>query len=194
MDSAHVLSLNHYPGVDMEVAPGFALPKGFHVQPFGELSGRGEDDPIHATRLERDGWRVVTKGAFKSSDPRFFFAIDPPRVHEKPTRSGGPTLRVSLHGIHERDGSWYVETSQLVSSSGQVIADLDRTDWADLDHNGDVLFASSGCLYRLRTPKGRTKECPPPTLVADLNDMRFEPLAPSATARSWPKSARQGNF
>jgi hypothetical protein len=186
---SHSLRLNHW---ETTLAIGFSVPTEFRVELLGERSGWGEDDPINFMRLERDGWRLASEGG-KGSDPRFSFPIDSPQVLEKSIKGkGGATLRVSLHGIHERDGTWYVETSQVAAASGEVVADLGRTDWADLDYNGDVLYASQGRLYRLRKRKRQAAAWSEPILVADLNSLHFQPVAPPARALSWPKSARSG--
>jgi len=46
--------LNHR-SAEMKLAEGFQLPKFVVVKPLGDYSGWGEDDPIHAQRLIRDG-------------------------------------------------------------------------------------------------------------------------------------------
>lgn len=50
----------------------------------------------------------------------------------------------------------------------------------DVDHNGRILFGEMGCLYAWENfPKAK------PTLIADLNDNVFEPIAPTEWAKSW---------
>jgi hypothetical protein len=172
----------------MTLAPGFALPDGFRVQPLGEHSGWGEDDPITSDRMARDGWNFAT-GGHGAHGLDLTWRFDPPHVAEKPVKGrDGPTLRVNLHGINEKQGQWYVETAQIVGPSGDLILDLGRTDWADLDHNGDVLYAASGRLYRFKvrrsTSRWRDTE---PILVADLNDMSFQRVVSPSRARTWPR-------
>ena len=54
-------------------------------------------------------------------------------------------------------------------------------DWADADHNGDMLYALAGCLYRIRAGDLMTGDA---LLVADLNGMVFEPMkAPDEALR-----------
>jgi hypothetical protein len=187
------LQLNHPPSGDMSPAPEFSLPTHFAVEPLGEASGRGEDDPIAGVRHHRDGWRLASEGQMSDYefDAELHWRIDPPRVIERPIRgSDGSVLQLGIHGVGERDGTWYVQTGAVASSDGAVIADLGRIDWADLDHNGDTLFAKNGCLFRLPRDRIKTGDRPgTPTLVADLNDRRFEPVAAPAFARAWPKSS-----
>jgi hypothetical protein len=63
-DSSMRLRLNHrrepyHRKNEMALADGFKLPKRFAVEPLWEHAGWGEDDPIRAMRLERDGWLFV---------------------------------------------------------------------------------------------------------------------------------------
>ncbi|WP_068875149.1 MULTISPECIES: hypothetical protein [unclassified Phenylobacterium] len=175
------------------------LPKGFRVQPLGPGSGWGEDDPIHAMRQHRDGWRLAAEGSPGQEAPRdpdaeppaVWVTFDRPWVMQKPLRKGGPFLQTSLHGIRERDGRWYVETAQIVSGA-DVLADLGRIDWADVDGLGDTLYSQDGKLFRLRLAAGQVP--PAPTLVADLNPLSFERRTSPPAARVWPDSARKGNI
>jgi hypothetical protein len=114
-----------------------------------------------------------------------------PEILAKPlnTRSGLLyTLRVARHGRFERDGRSNVETAELVGPGPEqaTLRELGRVDWADLDHNGDVLWAWAGKLWRLPRPR-RVADfaTAAPRLLADFNDMRFEAIAPPAAARKW---------
>ena len=42
----------------MAVAEGFELPASLKINQLGEGPGSGEDEPIHRSRMQRDGWRV----------------------------------------------------------------------------------------------------------------------------------------
>lgn len=186
-DDARTLRLNHRLGHESHVADGFTLPKTFRVKGLGERPGWGEDAPIHTMRLARDGWSEVLAGEasdYTSKGP-FSWVYYAPMVVEKAVR-GKARLRVSLHGIGERDGPWYVQTAHVVDEAASPIAELGRIDWADLDHTGDVLFARNGCLYRL-SGHNLTGEA---ALVADLNALRFQPRVAPGFANGWPKSAR----
>jgi hypothetical protein len=190
------LELNHRPagdewardGDETHLAPDFRLPDGFRVRPFGERPGWGEDDPIYSARLERDGWRPTDEGGApqENRDGPVWITFDPPFVRAKPLRRDGLELRLALHGIKERDGRWYLETGQIVAPGDHILADLGRVDWADVDHNGDVLVSQGGRLFRMRIPPHATAVLSAPALVADLNDMRFERRSTPPEARTWP--------
>jgi hypothetical protein len=81
-----------------------------------------------------------------------------------------------------------VETAELVGPGPDqsTLRKLGRIDWTDLDHNGDVLWAWAGKLWRLPRPK-RVPDfaTAAPRLLADFNDMGFEAIAPPASAQRW---------
>lgn len=184
------LALNHRSG-HMELAEGFAVPTGLDVRRLGTCAGSGEDEPILTMRLERDGWRLKEAGLrSKDRQSTVHYPFDSPRVVEKQLGRQGLAVRVNLHGIGEEGGTWYVETSQVVGPTG-VLEDLGRVDWADVDHNGDVLFARDGCLFRRRHAQLRSgAKAEPAKLVADLNDLHFDSIVSPRSARSWPRNAR----
>lgn len=187
------LRLNHLPGPGMQLADGFAIPAGFKVAPLGDHSGRGEDDPIAAIRLARDGWTMAAAGncpGHRGNAP-IGQRIDPPAVLEKPLGRRDMVLRVSLRGTSKHHGARYRQTSRVVGPAG-VLEDLGQVDWSDIDHNGDVLFARDGCLFRRphRQLRSGVATREPPKLVADLNDLRFERRAAPGPAQSWPAPAR----
>ena len=186
------LSLNHRTGDEFVLADGFSLPQGFRITPFGERPGWGEDDPICMTRLAREGWRTVSQGEVSpySGKGLFRWKIDPPMVMEKSIgKANRALLRVRLHGIGQRDGSWYAQSAQVVVTKNEQSLELGEIDWADTDHNGDVLFARGGCLFRLKQPL-ISADAASPKLVADLNALTFEARTAPGFATGWPKSAR----
>lgn len=186
-DDERTMRLNHRPGNESSLASGFRLPKTFRLKALGERPGWGEDAPIHTMRLARDGWTEVLPGEVSEyqSTGSFRWVYHKPMVVEKAAR-GEARLRVSLDGIGERNGPWYIQTAQIVSSDGLISVELGRIDWADVDHTGEVLFAREGCLYRLSGSDLMAQ----PLLVADLNAMGFERRSAPAFATNWPKTKR----
>lgn len=76
---------------------------------------------------------------------------------------------------------------------GAERCELGRPDWADWDHDGSLLVAERGCLFRRDV--ARIFERPgsaAPRLVADLRAMRFEAMAPPPEAKAWPFGPQQG--
>jgi hypothetical protein len=197
-DSRMRLRLNHRPEPyhhrdEIALAEGFRLPKRFVVEPLGEHAGLGEDNSIRGMRLRRDGWLFVQgpQGKRWAFDAPVGLTTEAPEIVAKPmnTRAGLQyTLRVACHGAYERDGRASVETAELVGPgpTQSILRELGRVDWADLDHNGDVLWAWAGKLWRLPRPK-RVADfaTAAPRLLADFNDMRFEAIAPPASTKRW---------
>jgi hypothetical protein len=171
------------------VADGFTVPKRMRVEPLGDRPGWGEDDPICWMRLQRDGWRLLGDPAaarYHGVTGPFGWSYPVPLVIEKGLQAKKGILQLSTHAVFERQGRTYVQTAALVNAEGGSL-DLGRIDWADLDHNGDVLYAAEGCLYRLdpvqafKSGTGLTAA----KQVADLNDMVFEPIKAPDNATRW---------
>ncbi|MGE0045279.1 MAG: hypothetical protein AB7T08_05925 [Hyphomonadaceae bacterium] len=185
--------LNHRGG--FEAPKDSAIPRQVKVLPLNERAGAGEDDPFHMIRLMRDGWNYGERpqASWQPYGSRVSLVFDPPRLRTKPLHlalSGRKAaakdgmLRVFTHARFEKDGRSYVETADALDKNGELILDLGRVEWADLDHNGDVLYAMEGCLYRIP----RTKDAArfgEPKRVADLNDMKFEAVRAPERARHW---------
>src|SRR5262249_1418970 len=135
---------------EMQLADSIKLPKGTRVEPFGPYSGRGEDNPIHEALLTKNGWMCTGTG--KVTEHKFSaplsWSFDPPEIWSKknPVQSD-LMLHSALLGIHMREGPWRV-LNHSVAQSDQTIVDLGQSDWADWDHNGDLLYGRDGCLFR----------------------------------------------
>ncbi len=185
------LLLNHHSGHrEMITPPNATRPTKLKVTGLGDYSGGGEDNPIFAQRLMRDGWSIsdevnVKEQAFTAP---VWIVYDPPRVRARKIPGGAKvaaTLRVLTHGYHEQGGRSWVETAEVVAGDGERIRDFGRVDWADIDHNGDILLSREGRLERLRRKAIMTSE--PPQIVADLHDMTFEPIAAPEWAETWDR-------
>lgn len=115
-EKENVISLNHR-DPEMSLAEGFALPASFVVQPCGDRSGGGEDDPVCSRRMERDGWRFDDQHGETTEhrEAKIWIRFEPPLVWTKPHRhSGRYSLEMLTHGIKETEGSWYVLEHRVV--------------------------------------------------------------------------------
>jgi hypothetical protein len=177
------LLLNHRAN-EMELAPDFRVPSWLKVTPFGKHPGWGEDDPIWSTRLERDGWRYIGGGRFKvDRTARVLITHNPPIVWEKdhPQEPNRYVLRMSITGIKEKDGPWYLTEHEVLDRSSGETSSLGRSDWADWSASGDLLYAQKGKLYRCEC------EVPlRPRMLQDFSDKAFRELAPPQEALRWP--------
>ncbi|HEV2836467.1 MAG TPA: hypothetical protein VGW58_14165 [Pyrinomonadaceae bacterium] len=179
--------LNHRAN-EMQLAEGFALPRGFQVNPLGRGSGRGEDDPIVNQRLARDGWRFVQDGEAKQHGTRSSIWIEykPAIVWSKPNtpKHNRYELEMRICGINQRNGPWYVVEHVVRDKSNGSMIDLGRADWADWCHSGDLLFALDGQLFRLGLSRsGALKKLSDAKLVIDLRDRKFKEVAPPSPYR-----------
>jgi hypothetical protein len=137
-----------------------ALPPPYtRVLPMGEYSGSGEDAPIEHRRLTRDGWALtdtITKAQYTFNpvtapdDPsvKFQWKTEGAEIWTKPLKDGARLHRIrDQHG--EIGGRSLVMTAKL-SFPNDTETNLQRVDWVDVDHTGDILFARNGSLYRLK--------------------------------------------
>lgn len=152
------------------------------IRELGDQPGSGEDNPILSMRLARDGWTFVnaqsqTHEHGDKSGSRLWLTFDPPVRRLKAIPDSYLEIQVTWHGLRERDNRWYVETLEIVGPRDEELS-LGRIDWADLDHNGDVLFSADGCLVRAKVRLGTDGIEAKTKVVADLNSMIFEEIAP----------------
>jgi len=167
------------------------LPADFVVSHTGEYCKRHNRDQ---TAQANQGWILKSKGADGAPTPKMRFVYSPPWVCVKPhPTQAGVTLERSTLGMGEVNGPFTVYSYRLLetppkpasASAGEALAsDLGRLDWADWDHDGSLLFAEHGCLYRraLATRVAKT----PVKLVAALGDQVFSNVLPPEEARKWP--------
>lgn len=185
--SEKTILLNHVDGY-LTLDDKFTLPKKLRVKPFGQHSGRGEDDPIYTARLIRDGWKVTHVGKSRSGwGTKVSWVIDPPHIYQKHMpRNKGVSLQMHLKGIHEKQNSWYLIDHEIVTRSGDTILKLPQTSWADWDSDGDLLYADGGKLFRLNASdicQGVTSSNA--KKIADFSDARFSELPPPPEALVW---------
>jgi hypothetical protein len=183
------LRLNHRVG-EATLAPGFRLPRGFHVQPLGDRSGGGEDYPIAALRQCRDGWEETQ--ALVAREHRLgapvWVEYDPPEIWTRPCPSAARPFQLlrMTRGLHELDGPWYITEYALRDSSSGAEQVLGRADWADWSPAGDLLLARDGKIYRLALTEDHLPvELDRARELIDLAMAKFEHRRPPQEARSW---------
>lgn len=181
--------LNHRPA-EMALAAGFSVPRWLKVYPFGDRPGWGEDDPIWSTRLQRDGWSLVSYPAGTKDDfgTKVWIEFSPAITWRKPNPVSPKrySLVMAITGIKERGGPWYL-TEHTVNRQEEHADKLGRTDWADWSHSGDLLFAMDGCLYRVPCKRGTLGELESAAKIADFSKLEYEPKKAPEIATRWPK-------
>ena len=113
--SQNRIALNHRDG-EMGLADGFSLPKWLTVKQYGERPGWGEDDPVWSERLGRDGWTVVSYPTGTKDDfgAKVWIEFAPPINWRKrnPKWPKRYSLEMSITGLKERDGPWYLTVTR----------------------------------------------------------------------------------
>jgi hypothetical protein len=188
-ETSRRILLNHR-DKEMDLADGFKVPKRFEVRPFGVYAGWGEDNPVWFERLEREGWIRSSEGASKwnAPDAEVWIQFDPAPSWDKqhPRWAGRYVLRMSLLGVKEKNGPWYLIDHTVIDKVGNPVLPLGKTDWADWAHSGDLLFAKGGKLWRLRMSVDEPPSIDQAALVADLSDRVFEARKAPPEALCWP--------
>lgn len=168
-ESRDRIVLNH-PYGDLKRDPSSRLPSKLQVREMGLFGRGGEDFPLLGMRLARDGWHAVGGARLPLEYAR--------------GRPKDPSLALHMHilSVNERGGDWYVVEHRVIRREGrraEVALDLGRTEWADWDARGDLVYAKGGVLLRRRLQRGVLGE---PAVVIDLRDRTFvaRPAPPEA--------------
>jgi hypothetical protein len=119
---------------------------------------RGEDEPVFAQRLTRDGWALVQEGDIHFDGRRF--VTDVPELRRK---AGG-------HGEHLEMARSVEGFSRIdrfaLTTRGEIRFDLPVAS-ADFDQTGRLVAARDGLLLHLKPGRKTLSE----HVIADLNDM-----------------------
>jgi len=94
---------------------------------------------------------------------------------------------MSILGIGGQNRPSVVTEHRLVGKDG-YLGQIGESDWSDWAPNGDLLFAQSGCLFRLRCKDGKFGPIEESEQIADFNALKFHRCEAPGTARSWPKN------
>jgi hypothetical protein len=113
--------------------------------------------------------------------------FDPPETWERahPLWPKKYTLQMSILGIKERNGPWYLIEHSVFGENGYA-GMIGRSEWADWSREGDLLFTQSGCLFRLRPSKGAFGLIEESEQIADFNNLEFQRVEPPEDAQMWP--------
>lgn len=170
MDSYSV-RLNHF-STEAEPHPDFQNGcRKFRVVSFAKH--RGEDDTVWHDSLKRHGWNFKQRGTWGDYEeaPGLAWQAKTPEIWRKPHSKRKLQLEMSVEGIGEHNGRWYVVNHRIVDNSQAEILNLGRQDWADWAHNGDLVYTKDGRLFRRKTTKGSLKT---EIQIADFSENRFQ--------------------
>lgn len=183
--------LDYQPWERMEVPEGYSVPKWLGIERLGRKGGWEEFDLSSpwSKRLQRDGWQLIDHpaGTKDKLGSAMRLELDPPFIWRKanPVLSEEFALQMTILGIGGEGSPPIVSEYQLIGKKGYRET-IGRSEWADWSKEGHLLFAQSGCLYRLRPVRGKFGSIEESEMVADFNNLRFERVAPPEAARLWP--------
>jgi hypothetical protein len=165
------------------------VPKWLKVEQFGNRPGWGEDDLVYFARLEPDGWELV-EAPTKTKDDfggRVWIEFSPPLRWRKrnPKWPKRHSLEMSIIGIQEKDGPWYLVEHAVTRRHDQT-DNIGRSDWADWSRSGDLLFGMDGCFYRAPCKEGVLVALHDAAKIGDFSQLHFEPIQASSEFRRWP--------
>lgn len=121
---------------------------------------------------------VESEGHFVNEKYDMFMSLNPPDIHVKAHE--GLILEMKTLGFHEKNGPPWVQEFRVLDMSDQVVIDLEKIDWADWDHNGDLLFSKDGCLFRAKRDR-----LDMPVLLVDLTGNKFKPITAPEEFKVW---------
>jgi hypothetical protein len=154
-------------------------PKELFVNPNPFASG--EDYPIYANRLERDGWRYTQHGDFRLRNGEWITQLDERCVKSDTTRRF--ELEMTLTGIKSQTpGASFVFKYMLRDVVNQKACPVDADNWADWDRSGRLLFSKDGQLFAAQPMPGADLD---PRRVADFTGNKFEEVKSPASALVW---------
>ena len=167
--------LNHRPE-QAHLHPDHAPPQ-LHVTPNPDA--QGEDYPIWARRMARDGWQQVQAGRYPYSQ-HHGWVTERIETWQKPAAKGR-LLRYELLGIDAKQVEGSYTEAYSVQATNTPWVSLPDARWADWDQHGRLVFVSEGRLYTALL-EGKTLV---QTLLADFNHYAPTTIAPPVWARSW---------
>jgi hypothetical protein len=169
-----VVLLNHKPAVAKPHKK--HEPHGLSVIPNPQA--QGEDDPIFAQRLERDGWQLQDAWKIEYRGYSKLFHTVQPEVREK----AGPNRTYVIRLTRSIERLDYSEEFELRHVNGSLVTKIDRASWADWDQQGRLVFARDGKIFAASIKdSGNLVE----DLLIDLNPSKPKQLAPPEWATKW---------
>jgi len=138
---------------------------------------------------EKYGWELVDPGEESETPYRDKGKISNlfrrPRVARKMNGLANQKAAVLYHellGFDESQGDYKVLSFHVERKDGTKI-DIGRAQWADWDHNGDLLFSRNGALTRVSWKSGYDLDAA--QRLADFSDQRIEALEAPKWALKW---------
>lgn len=150
------------------------------LEAFQEQFGFLEGGKIWAEKFFKEKAEATSKKAEERKNKKYdmFMTLDPPDVHVK--TDDDCVLEMTTFGFHETNGPPWVQEYRVLTKDGDEVFNLGKTDWADWDHNGDLLFSQNGCIFR-----SKRDNLSDPIQLVDLTGSKFSPVSAPEEFRSW---------
>ncbi len=152
------------------------LPEGVHVALRENV--QGEDEPLYADRLERDGWKLQTKWVIENRGYPEMFRTQQPEIREKRSPIGSFAIRLT----RSMSGLDYAEEFKLLGREGRPVLQLSEISWIDWDQQGRLVFARHGKLFE---GAWSDEEMLTERLLVDLNDEKPRSVPSPDSAKVW---------
>ncbi|MBP6350498.1 MAG: hypothetical protein KA392_13225 [Candidatus Obscuribacter sp.] len=148
------------------------LPQTFYVDKNAKQKPASS---LYDYRMERDGWKLEQKPETRRKT-----------ISTKVTQSNY-SIVMTLLGFGQKNGPYKAYNYQLRDNEDKIVIDLKNAEWADWDHNGDLLFAREGKLWRLKAAQQEPiyTETSLAIELIDLNDSTFEEVRAPVWAKKW---------
>jgi hypothetical protein len=165
------------------------IPDDFEITHLRDFEGRFPGPQPLASQ----GWTLTRVGSDSEydGDAPMKVVYEEPWLSEKknPTRPR-LVLEQSWLGMFEVNGPCCVYSYRLMerpkSKGEDAIEELGRLDWADWDHNGDLLYSHDGKLFRRHMSRHLNAQQFEPIELADFTGDKFTNILPSEEAKQWP--------
>lgn len=148
------------------------LPQTFYVD---KNAKQKPPSSLYKYRMERDGWKLEQKSETRR------------KTLSTEADGNNYSIVMTLLEFDQKRGPDKVYNYQLRDKKDKTVIDLQNAEWADWDHNGDLLYAREGKLWRLKAAEQEplyTKTSIAKELI-DLNDSTFEEVSAPVWATEW---------
>lgn len=170
---------------ESQIAPEFALPKEFAI------NNRTEnllEKTNYEIRLDKYGWNLEQGTELKRDEREGVYRNGFHQASYLKTNPVSPqtlSLKMTIYDSMSRNN--YYSNFEILDTHQTPLYKISEANWADWGHNGDLLFAKDGKLFRIlfsQLPLTPDSKCCA-AMIKDLNDSRFEEILTPPWAQSW---------
>ena len=140
-------------------------------------------DGIYYQRLIRDGWKFdpANINSKENYNPQYGREINYVVIFER-SRQDGMKLRCINKCNHSSEPNDSGVDHEIHDSNNQQLARYPGSEWADWDHNGDLILSKGSKVYRIQDFPIPLEEQTP---LRDFADYTFREVPPTKEALRW---------